>query len=151
MVNRLLGKKLGMTRIFLEEGKSIPVSVLQIGPCVVIQKKTRDKDGYDAIQIGYEPRRDSRVTRPLGGHFKAANGGCFAYLREIRVEEPESFELGQEINKGDPIGRTGQTGLAGGGHLHFGIMVNGTFVNPVEWWDAHWIQDSITRKLALVE
>ncbi|MCP4683766.1 MAG: 50S ribosomal protein L3 [Desulfobacterales bacterium] len=98
MVIRLFGKKLGMTRIFLGEGKSIPVSVLQIGPCIVIQKKTRDKEGYDAIQIGYAPRKESRVNRPLLGHFKAADGGCFAYLREIRVEEPESFELGQEIN-----------------------------------------------------
>ncbi len=98
MVNKLFGKKLGMTRIFLGDGKSITVSVLQMGPCIVIQKKTRDKDGYDAIQVGYAPRKESRVNRPLGGHFKAADSGCFAYLREIRVEEPQSFELGQEIN-----------------------------------------------------
>ena len=69
----------------------------------------------------------------------------YSHLSKIDVE------LGQEINRGDPIGRTGQTGLAGGDHLHFGILVNGEFVNPVEWWDAHWIQDNITRKLTLVK
>lgn len=69
----------------------------------------------------------------------------YSHLSKIDVE------LGQEVDKGDPIGRTGQTGLAGGDHLHFGVLVNGQFVNPVEWWDAHWIQDNITRKLALVK
>ena len=69
----------------------------------------------------------------------------YSHLNKIDVE------LGQEVKKGDPIGTTGQTGLAGGDHLHFGVLVNGEFVNPVEWWDAHWIQDNITRKLALVK
>jgi murein DD-endopeptidase MepM/ murein hydrolase activator NlpD len=68
----------------------------------------------------------------------------YAHLSKIGVEQ------GQEVAKGEPIGLTGQTGLAGGDHLHFGVMVSGVFVNPVEWWDAHWIQDNITRKLALL-
>ena len=97
MVNKLFGKKLGMTRIFLDEGKSVPVTVLKIGPCVVAQKKTRDKDGYDAIQIGYETRKEIRVNKPLRGHFNAAGKGCFAHLREIPVEDTEEFELGHEI------------------------------------------------------
>jgi murein DD-endopeptidase MepM/ murein hydrolase activator NlpD len=59
--------------------------------------------------------------------------------------------LDQDVSKGDTIGYTGQTGLASGDHLHFGIMVNGVFVNPIEWWDSHWIKDNITRKLALLE
>jgi murein DD-endopeptidase MepM/ murein hydrolase activator NlpD len=58
---------------------------------------------------------------------------------------------GQEVQKGDLIGYTGQTGLAGGDHLHFSMIVNGVFVNPIEWWDAHWIQDNITRKTALLK
>ena len=62
-----------------------------------------------------------------------------------------SVELNQEVMKGEVIGVTGQTGLAGGDHLHFGVMVSGVFVNPIEWWDSHWIQDNITRKLALLE
>ena len=57
----------------------------------------------------------------------------------------------QAVKKGEVIGFTGQTGLAGGDHLHFGIMVKGVFVNPIEWWDAHWIKDNITRKLALIK
>ncbi len=97
MVKKLIGKKLGMTRIFVDEGKSVPVTVLQVGPCVVIQKKTRDKEGYDAIQIGYEPRKEIRVNKPLKGHFKVAEKGCFAYLREIRVDDIEAFEIGHEI------------------------------------------------------
>lgn len=101
MVKKLIGKKLGMTRIFLDEGKSIPVTVLKVGPCVVLQKKTREKDGYDAIQIGYESRKETRVNKPLKGHFEAAAKGCFAHLREIRVEDTEEFELGHEIKSPD--------------------------------------------------
>ncbi|RLB32843.1 MAG: M23 family peptidase, partial [Deltaproteobacteria bacterium] len=62
-----------------------------------------------------------------------------------------SVDMGQEVAKGDVIGHTGQTGLAGGDHLHFGIMVGGVFVNPVEWWDSHWLRDNILRKLALLK
>ncbi|MBW1900091.1 MAG: 50S ribosomal protein L3 [Deltaproteobacteria bacterium] len=97
MVNKLFGKKLGMTRIFLDEGKSVPVTVLKVGPCVIIQKKTREKDGYDAIQVGYDARKEIRVNKPLKGHFNAAGKGCFAHLREIPIEGTEEFELGHEI------------------------------------------------------
>jgi len=97
MVNKLFGRKLGMTRVFLEGGKRVPVTVLRVGPCVVIQKKTREKDGYDAIQVGCEPRKETRVKKPLTGHFKAAGKGCFAHLREICVEDTDNFELGHEI------------------------------------------------------
>ncbi|MDZ7699710.1 MAG: M23 family metallopeptidase [Deltaproteobacteria bacterium] len=69
----------------------------------------------------------------------------YSHLNGINVE------LGQEMAKGDVIGTTGQTGLAGGDHLHFGVMVNGLFVNPIEWWDPHWIEDNVTRKLNLME
>ena len=68
----------------------------------------------------------------------------YSHLSKIDVE------LNKEIMKGETVGLTGQTGLAGGDHLHFGIMVNGIFVNPIEWWDPHWIQDNVTRKLALL-
>jgi large subunit ribosomal protein L3 len=97
MVNKLFGIKLGMTRFFLDEGKSVPVTIVRMGPCVVIQKKTRDKDGYDAIQVGFEARKEGRVNKPLRGHFNAAAKGCFRYLREIRVEDAGAFELGQEF------------------------------------------------------
>jgi len=69
----------------------------------------------------------------------------YGHLSKIEVSP------GQDVVKGASIGFTGQTGLAGGDHLHFSVLVNGVFVNPVEWWDSHWIEDNITRKLALLE
>jgi large subunit ribosomal protein L3 len=97
MVKKLFGKKLGMSRVFLEEGKSVPVTVLQVGPCTIIQKKTVEKDGYEALQVGYAPKKESRITKPLKGHFSAAGGRYFAHLREIRVDDTSGFELGDEI------------------------------------------------------
>jgi len=97
MVNKLFGKKIGMTSYFLEEGESVPVTVLKVGPCVVIQKKTREKEGYNAVQMGYGPKKESRVNKPLKGQFKGAGGRFFSTLREVRVDDPEAFQLGQEI------------------------------------------------------
>jgi len=97
MVEKLFGRKLGMTRYFLEEGRAEAVTVLKIGPCVVVQKKSADKEGYNAIQVGFEPQKQSRVNKPLKGHFKAAGVGPFKFLREIKVDDPEAFELGQEL------------------------------------------------------
>ncbi|MCP4665989.1 MAG: 50S ribosomal protein L3 [Deltaproteobacteria bacterium] len=97
MTTKLFGKKLGMTRYFLEQGKSVPATVIQVGPCVVVQKKTREKEGYNAIQVGYLPKKELRTNKPLRGHFKNAGVGCFHYLREITVEDPKDFEFGQEI------------------------------------------------------
>lgn len=109
MINKLFGKKLGMTRHFLEEGRSVPVTVLKVEPCIVIQKKTLEKEGYNAIQVGFGPQREGAVNRPLRGHFdKATEGRYFAHLREIRIDDPDSFEVGQEIksdfiNAGDKV------------------------------------------------
>lgn len=97
MLKALLGKKLGMTRLFGEGGKSIPATVIKVGPCYVIQKKTLEKEGYNALQIGFQEVKESRVNKPLLGHFKKANTQCFAYLREVKVEDPSQFELGQEL------------------------------------------------------
>jgi len=97
MVKNLFGKKLGMTRYFLDEGKSFPVTIVKAGPCVVIQKKTLEKDGYEAIQVGFDIQKEKRVSKPLRGHLKAAGDRFFQHLREIRVESADRFELGQEI------------------------------------------------------
>ncbi len=97
MVKKLFGKRLGMTRFFLEGGTSVPVTVLEVGPCVVVQKKTLEKEGYNAIQVGYGPQKESRVNKPLRGHFKTAGVGSFSHLKEIAVDNPDDFELGQEI------------------------------------------------------
>jgi large subunit ribosomal protein L3 len=112
MVKKLFGRKVGMMRYFLEEGESVPVTVLKVEPCVVIQKKTRKKEGYDAIQIGFGAQKENRVNKPLRGHFKALGSGPFSCLKEIRVEDPESFELGQVIksdifNAGEVVHVTG--------------------------------------------
>ena len=97
MVNKLIGKKLGMTRYFLEEGRSVPVTVLEVGPCIVVQRKSKEKEGYNAIQVGFGAVPQSQVKKPLAGHCKKAKTGGFKHLREIEVEDPEAFDLGQEI------------------------------------------------------
>lgn len=97
MIKKLFGEKIGMTSFFLEEGKSVPVTVLKVGPCVVVQKKTREKEGYDAVQMGYGAKKEGRVNKPLKGHFDALGGRCFSQLREVKVDEPETFQLGDEI------------------------------------------------------
>jgi large subunit ribosomal protein L3 len=98
MVKGILGKKIGMTRIFRENGESIPVSVLEVGPCYIIQIKRIEKEGYNAVQMGFQPKKEKRFNKPILGHFKAAKKGGFAFLREIKVDDVDSFELGQEIN-----------------------------------------------------
>jgi large subunit ribosomal protein L3 len=121
MVNKILGKKIGMTRYFLEEGKSVPVTLVKAGPCVVIQKKTTERDGYEAIQVGFEDQKENRVNKPLAGHFKNAGNRFFKHLKEIKVEKADQFELGQEIRVdifsiGDLVSVTGRSkgrGFAG--------------------------------------
>jgi large subunit ribosomal protein L3 len=108
----LIGKKLGMTQIFDEEGRRIPVTVVEAGPCVVIQKKTIDKDGYNAIQVGFASRDAARSNRPLVGHCKGAAQGAFRYLRELRIDDVDQYKVGDTIgvdifSVGDIIDVTG--------------------------------------------
>jgi large subunit ribosomal protein L3 len=93
----LLGKKIGMTRVYSEQGQAIPVTVIEAGPCVVLQKKTESKEGYNAIQVGFGPKKESRMNKPEAGHFKAAAKGGFYHIKEFRITDPEAYELGQEI------------------------------------------------------
>lgn len=114
MAKKLFGKKLGMTRYFIDEVSSVPVTIVKVGPCVVIQKKTVEKDGYSAIQVGFEVQKEKRVNKPLKGHFKAAGDTLFAHLREIKVDNVDEFELGQEIKAdifqiGDIVNVTGKS------------------------------------------
>jgi len=97
MINKLFGRKIGMTSYFLEEGKSVPVTVVEVGPCVVVQKKTLEKEGYNAVQMGYGPKKESRVSKPLKGHFKVIGDRFFKHLREVRVDDPGAFRVGDEI------------------------------------------------------
>lgn len=93
----IIGRKLGMTQIFLEDGSVIPVTVVEVGPCSVIQKKTKERDGYNALQLGFLQKSIQKVNKPLAGHFKKAGTGAFYYLKEFRVDDVEKYELGQEI------------------------------------------------------
>ena len=93
----ILGRKLGMTQLFEESGKVVPVTVVQAGPMVVTQIKTQEVDGYKAIQVGYVERKEKHANQPMKGHFAKANVELKRYLREFLVENPEEFELGQEI------------------------------------------------------
>jgi large subunit ribosomal protein L3 len=121
MVKKLFAKKLGMTTYFLEEGKSMPVTIVKACPCIVTQKKTPQKDGYGAIQVGFEPVEEKRMNRPRRGHLKVAGERFFKYLREIKVDDVDSFEVGQEIKTdifkvGDLVQVTGRSkgrGFAG--------------------------------------
>lgn len=120
MKKGLIGKKLGMTQVFSDEG-AIPVTVIEAGPCVVIQKKSAGKDGYEAIQVGYGRKRPKNVTKPLQGHYKKADKGLFRFLKEFRVESSDEYELGAELNAdifevGDYVDITGTSkgrGFAG--------------------------------------
>ena len=93
----LLGKKLGMTHIFTTGGVDIPVSVIEAGPCVVTQVKTVNRDGYSAVQIGFDDAKESRTTKPLMGHFAKSGSRPKRFLREIRVDDVSGVEPGQEI------------------------------------------------------
>ena len=97
MVREIIGKKLGMTRLFSQEGNIVPVTVIEAGPCPIIQKKTKEKDGYHALQVGFLPKKPNRVNRPLMGHVKQSGRGPFYILMELRVDEIDPYELGQEI------------------------------------------------------
>lgn len=93
----ILGKKLGMTQVFREDGTVVPVTVIQAGPCVVMQKKTLENDGYEAIQLGFDDKKESRANRPEIGHAKKANTTPKRYIREIRGVDLDQYEVGQEI------------------------------------------------------
>jgi large subunit ribosomal protein L3 len=98
MIQGILGKKLGMTQVFSMDGRRIPVTVVEAGPCVVLQKKTSAVDGYNAIQVGFGPRKAHRTNQPEMGHFKKAGKGAFNHLREFRVENVDEFNVGDEIS-----------------------------------------------------
>ena len=97
MKKAIIGKKIGMTQIFDENGKVVPVTVVEAGPCVVVQKKTADKDGYDAIQVGFEEIREKLANKPVKGHYAKAGVTLRRVLKEFRLENAAEYEVGQEI------------------------------------------------------
>jgi large subunit ribosomal protein L3 len=122
MVKGILGKKLGMSQVYNDKGESIPVTLIQAGPCYVIQKKFVDRDGYNAIQLGFDPKKEKRVNKPVKGHQGRAGAGYFYYMREVPCEDVAAIEVGQEIKvdalftPGEKINVTGKSkgkGFAG--------------------------------------
>ena len=93
MCRGLIGKKLGMTALFSSEGEYIPVTVVQVGPCVVTQIKAMSSDGYNAIQLGFGERKKSRINKPMQGHLKKSGAGCFEFLREVPWMIPVNTNL----------------------------------------------------------
>ena len=151
MVKAIIGKKAGMTQIFDDNGKVIPVTVIEAGPCVVVQKKTIEKDGYDSVQLGFHEVKEGKLTKPELGHTKKAGVTAKKYLKEFRLDDTSALNIGDEIKadifaQGDRVDVTGISrgkGFAGvvkrhnagrtptshgGGpvHRHAGSMGSGT-------------------------
>ena len=121
MKKGIIGKKIGMTQIFDESGKVIPVTVVEAGPCVVVQKKTEQNDGYEAIQIGFGDAKPHKISKPLKGHFEKADVAAKRTLREFRMDDCSTYNVGDVIKAdafevGDMIDATGTSkgkGFAG--------------------------------------
>ena len=121
MKKGIIGKKIGMTQIFDEKGKVIPVTVIEAGPCVVTQKKTVENDGYNAVQIGFGDQKPQRVSKPLAGHFKKGDVAPKKTLRELRLDDISALNVGDLIKadtfaageKVDVTGKSKGKGYAG--------------------------------------
>ncbi len=93
----LIGRKVGMTQVFDQEGRAVPVTVVEAGPCTVVQKKGREKDGYEAVQVGYLPEKPKRVPKPMGGHFGKAKVAPMRHLKEMRLQSAAEYQVGQTL------------------------------------------------------
>lgn len=122
----IMGIKIGMTQIFDKDDKAIPVSIVEAGPCTVLQKKKQETDGYDAIQVGFYNLKEKLANKPQKGHFKKANVKPLRYIKEFRLDDVDNYEIGQEIKAdvfeaGEAIDVTGTSkgkGFAGGVKRH---------------------------------
>jgi large subunit ribosomal protein L3 len=117
----ILGRKVGMTQVFDENGTVVPVTLVEAGPCYITQKKTMEADGYNAIQLGFGGVSDKRLSKPAAGHLKKSQSPAVKYLREFQVDDPGVYNEGQQIdvsvfNVGDKVDVTGTSkgkGFAG--------------------------------------
>ncbi len=139
-MKEILGKKIGVTRIFNEAGEAIPVTVIEAGPCPVVARKTKEKHGYDAYQVGLGKRRKSRVNKPLAGHFVKAKIEPTRYLREVRYDGSDldigavltvdAFKVGERV---DVTGISRGLGFAGGMKRHHFQGANKTHGQSDRW------------------
>src|SRR3989338_1023331 len=100
-MNGLIGKKIGMTQVFGADGSVVPVTVIQTGPCVIVQKREMERDGYRALQVGFGSKKSQRMNNPEQGHLVKAGKGAFQVLRVFRLDDVAQYELGQEIKVSD--------------------------------------------------
>ena len=122
----IIGRKIGMMQLFDEAGKSVPVTVISAGPCTVTEIRTKDKNGYNAVQLGFGKANMKKVTKPVEGQYKKHNLAVLKHLREFRVEDPSVYEIGQEIKASvfeagqyvDVVGTSIGKGFAGGIKRH---------------------------------
>lgn len=137
MAKVVLGRKVGMTQILTPEGKAIPVTVVEAGPCVVTQKKTVESDGYNAVQIGFEDVRENLLNKPQKGHLNKAGVRTLRVLREFKPENVDDYQVGQEIKadifaegeKVDVVGTSKGHGFSGSikrHGFHRGPMAHGS-------------------------
>ena len=129
MKKGIIGRKLGMTQIFDEAGHVIPVTVINAGPCTVVQKKTVEKDGYAAVQLGYADLEERKVNKPLKGHFEAHKVSYKKFLKEFRLDDAES------MNEGDVV--TADTFTEGEKVDITGITKGHGFSGVIKRWNAH--------------
>ena len=141
MKKAIVGKKIGMTQVFTDDGRLVPVTVVEAGPCKVVQKKTTESDGYEAVQVGFDTYAENRakklVNKPMAGHFKKADVAPTRYLREFRLDNVAELEVGNELTvaqfeageKIDVSGITkghGYTGAIQRWNQHTGPMAHGS-------------------------
>lgn len=137
MPKGILGRKIGMTQIFNEQGQAVPVTVVEAGPCIVVQKKAPERDGYSAIQLGFGEKRERLFNKPIKGHFAKVGVRPLRFLREFRVDDIDNYQVGQEIKadvfaageRVDVVGTSKGRGFAGGikrHGFHRGPMAHGS-------------------------
>lgn len=137
MSKGILGKKVGMTQVFNDKGQVVPVTVVLAGPCTIVQKKTAASDGYNAIQVGFDLKREKLVNKPLKGHFAKGSIKPVRFLRELRFENVDDYQVGQEIkadvfsvgDKVDVVGTSKGKGFTGSikrHNFHRGPMAHGS-------------------------
>ena len=129
MKKGLIGRKIGMTQVFDEKGNVIPVTVVELGPCAVVQKKTVENDGYNAVQLGFEDKKVTKTNKPMAGHFKKADVAPKKFLREFRLEDDSAINVG-DIIKADIFAAGEKVDVSGQSKGH-------GFSGNVQRWNAH--------------
>src|SRR3970040_2192502 len=125
----LIGKKIGMMQYYNADGNVLPVTVVQTGPCVVVQKKESAKDGYNALQVGFGSKKSQRVNKPIQGHMAIGCKGAFVVLKEFRLDDVSKYEVGQELKVSElfKVGDRIEVAVISKGHGVTGVITRWSF------------------------